>query len=103
MKIYIAAIIAFSPLEDVDRGGENSLTMAIPAMIPAENIDAAAEQCRQYALSRWPPNEGWYGHHADIMPITRDFYDKALTAYQAGILDLTSEGFDEGRSYTFQG
>ena len=102
MKIYIAAIIAFAPLEDVERSGESSITMTIPAMVPAENIDAAAEQCRQHALARWPTSEGWYGHHADIMPITRDFYEKALSAYRAGILDLTSEGFDEGRSYTFE-
>jgi hypothetical protein len=101
MKIYVAAIIAFSPIQDVDDPREHSLSMTMPALIPAENIDAAAEQCKQHAFARWKPAEGWYGHHADVMPVTKEFFDKALAAYMAGVIDLTPEGFDEGRSYTF--
>lgn len=102
MKIYIAAIIAFSPIQNVDANREDSLSMMMPALIPAENIDAAAEECKQHAFDRWKPDEGWYGHHADVMPVTKDFFDKAFAAYRAGIIDMTPEGFEDGRSYTFE-
>lgn len=101
MKLYVAAIIAFAPLQNLDDKREDSLAYTLPGLIAAEDIDTAAEQCRQRAFDRWKPEDGWYGHHAEILPITKSFVDQVLAMRLAGVLDLTPEGFEDGRSYTF--
>ena len=102
MKLYVAAIVAFSPVEDLEDGRETgitSITAALPGIVFAENIDEAAEQCRQQAFTAFKVAEGWSGHHADILPVTKEFFDQAFRMYPA--MDLTPEGFEEGQSYSF--
>jgi hypothetical protein len=92
MKLYIASILALSDLQIAGEVGmPGTLTNAIPALIPAASIDAAAERARVMAFRRWLPEEGWHTHQANIMNVTKAFYDAFIEAQQAGILDMSDE------------
>lgn len=98
MKIYIASLIAISDLiaEGDDRPA--SISMSIPALIPAQSIEAAAEQAKKFAFDKWKPEEGWHTHQATIMAVTEAFYEAASAAALAGILDMSEE---EGQTFNF--
>jgi hypothetical protein len=99
IKVYIVAMLAFSPLQDGTPGG-GTYSESIPAIIPAASMDEAAEAAKKVALDRWKVSEGWYGHQANILPVTKAFYDAAFTAYDAGIVDIPDED-EPGGSYNF--
>jgi len=83
--------MAFSLLNDTTAPGESTYVEHIPALIPAESIQAAAEAAKKQALNRWKVEEGWHSHQAAIMPVTKDFYDAAFNAHRAGVVDVSDE------------
>lgn len=97
MKIYAISILAFSPLHDADTKTENTYVEQIPAIVPAESIAHAARNARDYAYQRWNPNDGWYGHQATVMSVTKEFYEAAGRALNDGLIDWTP---DEGQCFT---
>jgi hypothetical protein len=90
LKVYIASIVAFSPIA-VEGLEPTSLTMHIPALVPARSMTEASERCREQALARWPVSEGWHGHQAAIIPVTPKFYKHAFDAHSAGVVDLSED------------
>jgi hypothetical protein len=90
MRVYTIAAFAMSPLADGTPDGGTYME-AFPCLIPAESIQDAAAQVRAVAMDRWKPDEGWYGHQAEILPVTKAFYDAAFEAARAGIIDLEEE------------
>ncbi len=104
MRIYAVALMAMSDLQDAN--GSQSVSTAsilpnelpmgtlvecLPALIPAESMQAVVDNCRVRALDRWKPDEGWHSHQANIMSVTQAFYDAAFKAYDSGILDMSDE------------
>jgi hypothetical protein len=92
VKLYIASLLAFSDMQiasEPDMPG--FITNSGPALIPAESIQEAAAAARKHALERWKPEEGWHSHQANIMVVTKPFYDAFCAAYNAGILDMSDE------------
>lgn len=92
--------MAFSSLHDTSVAGESTYVEHLPALVPAASIKDAAENARAFALDRWKMNEGWYGHQAAIMPVTRDFYEAAFNAHRAGVVDMSDEG-EQGETFQF--
>lgn len=91
MKIYIASIITFSMVDDAIDSDTKCISMSIPAFIPADTVQAAAEVAKAHAFERWPPTEGWYGHQANVMVATKEIYESLLGAAEAGALDMSDE------------
>lgn len=92
--IYSVAVIAFKIRIDRRTDGEvreGSYVEQRPALIPAENIYAAAEEAKHFAFDLWPKEEGWYGHQAAIQPVTNYFMETGFEAFQAGIISLDTE------------
>jgi hypothetical protein len=88
-KIYAVALMAFSPLADVEGRGPGTLVEASPALIQAASPQELEDKCREYALTRWPKGRGWYDHQAVVTPVTQDFYRTALQAHSMGIADMS--------------
>jgi len=91
LKIYVVSILAFSPLQDTSVPGESTYAEHTASMIPAESARAAALAAREYAYERWKLGEGWYGHQAAVMAVTRAFYDAAATAQRADVVDMSED------------
>ena len=64
-----------------------SIVEALPGIQPAEAIEAAGELARARCFERWPISDGWSEHHATIVPVTKAFYEAAMAAKSAGILE----------------
>jgi hypothetical protein len=99
MNIYVVSVLAFSPI------AEGSISVGsyyehIPALIPAESIEDAAENAKNFALDKWKISEGWTGHQAAIISVTQGFYDAALSALEAGIID-DADSVSEERTFQF--
>jgi hypothetical protein len=69
-------------------------------LVPAGSIEEAAENAKNFALDKWKLSEGWFGHQASIMSVTKSFYDAAFNAKQAGIVDVDDEN-EEGQVFRF--
>ena len=98
MKIFAVAILAF--LESRDQNDEpiGTISECIPALIPAASMQAAAAPARVHAFERWKTEEGWSQHQANILPVTKTFYDAAFEAHNAGVLDMSDE---PGQTFNF--
>lgn len=83
---------------NADAKTEQTWVEHLPALVPAASINAASEQVEVFAKDRWKLSEGWYGHQAVITPVTKEFFDLALDALEAGAID---EG-DAETEQTFQ-
>ena len=90
MRIYSVSLLAFSRLDDGTATG-GTYVEQIPALIQAESIQSAGQQAGEQALNRWKVDEGWYGHQADVLPVTKAFYDAAFEAQRLGIVNLEEE------------
>lgn len=108
LKVYVISVMAFMSTEDALElsfltGAEGDISTCIeqlPGIVPASSISEAAEQTKTFALDRWKPSEGWYGHQAAILPVTKNFYEAAFTAYKAGVVDTFDET-EQGECFTF--
>ncbi len=99
MNVYVVSVMAFSPIV------EGSISVGtycehIPALIPAESIEDAAENAKNFALDKWKISEGWTGHQAGIKSVTKEFYDAALDALEAGKID-DADSVSEERTFQF--
>jgi hypothetical protein len=90
VKIYAVSVLAMSQLHELaPRGG--SYIEHRPALVPASSIDEAAEAAKEFAFQVWPVGDNWYGHQAAIQPVTKEFFDIALRARDAGAIDLMTD------------
>ncbi len=96
MKIYAASLIGTKPTSGSVI--ETTLVFSLPALIPAESMQEAAERCRQHCLERWKPEDGFHTWQAALMPVTEAFYDAAFQAHNDGILDMADE---PGQTFNF--
>lgn len=101
MKAYIISLIAFSDITDAGDTGLGTYVEHIPALVPAVSAKAAADSARAQALNKWPISEGWHGHQAAIMPVPKAFYEAAVKAMQAGIVDVDDES-EQGAIFQFE-
>lgn len=86
VRVYAVSVMAFSQLHPMaPRGG--TYVEHRPALVPASSIEEAAESAREFAFEVWPISETWYGHQAAIQPVTKEFFDVALRAHEAGVID----------------
>ncbi len=95
MKIFVVSVMAFSPLVDTDDPRFETWVENTAALIPAASIEEAAELAKAFAVDKWKPSEGWYGHQAAIIKVTKGFYDAAFAAEEAGIIDSYDETPEE--------
>lgn len=101
-------MMAFMAIEDALElsfltGAESDVTTYtehLPGIVPAYSMSEAAEQAKNFALERWKTSDGWYGHQACIMPVTKNFYELAFQAYNAGEIDTFDET-EQGECFTF--
>lgn len=109
LKVYAVSVMAFMSTDDAlslsfiteaMTDGEITYIEQLPALIPAYSIDEASEQSKTFALGRWKVSEGWYGHQAAIMPVTKDFYEKAINCYNEGGVDMTDDT-ETGQCFNF--
>ncbi len=100
MKIYVVSIMAFSTLINSERPEIGSFVEHIPALIPAASIEDAAEAAKNFALDKWKQSEGWSGHQAAVIKVTKKFYDAAFEADEADIVDTYDET-EEERMFQF--
>jgi hypothetical protein len=49
------------------------------------------EQAKIQSFERWKISEGWYGHQAAIIPVTKQVFELALSAFVAGAIDTMNE------------
>jgi hypothetical protein len=108
LKVYSVSVMAFMAIDDAlelsfisedQTNGEITYIEHLPALIPASTIEEAAERAKEFALNKWQPGAGWYGHQAEILPVTKDFYEAAFRAYKAGVVDTLDD--EEGKFFTF--
>ena len=101
MRIYAVAILVFSDMQDMSgtTPAGSTFSNCLPALIPAESIEAAAEAARIQAFERWKPAEGWHTHQIHVLPVTMAFYEAAFKAYDEGGIDEEPEG--EGRAFNY--
>jgi hypothetical protein len=90
LKVYCIALIAFSHLHDADTGA-GTYVENVPALVPADSIEEAAQAAREHAMTRWPPSQGWYGHQAAIEPVTAKFFEAAFRAHAAGVVEESAD------------
>jgi hypothetical protein len=109
LKIYSISVMAFKASQDVlelsfidngARGEDVTHVEQLPAIVPAHSIKEAAEQAKVFAFNRWTVEDGWYGHQACILPVTKDFYEKAFVAHEAGVVDTLDES-EPGECFSF--
>jgi len=109
MRFYVAAILVITDVQNdsgVSDSSRDSLLPkeipigsyceCIPAFIPAESMEAAADLARVYAFERWKPEDGWRGHQANILPIAEAQIDAMLGAYDLNALEV-----DDSHGLTF--
>jgi hypothetical protein len=100
-KIYIGALTAIFPSLDGAGNQTRSTFFSIPAMLPAVSVEAAAEAARAASFERWKAEDGWYGHQANIMPVTKAFLQATLNACAAGVVGDIEELSDDEPPQTF--
>jgi hypothetical protein len=100
IKVYAVSVAAFAPFSDKSTPGINTYVEHLPALIPADSIEEAAENIKAFALERWKLSEGWSGHQAAITSVTTAFFDAALNALEAGQIDEDSAIVEE-RAFQF--
>ena len=108
LRVYSISVMAFMSMDDALElsliteadTNETAYIEHVPGILPAQSIQQAAEAVKIFALERWKVSEGWYGHQACILPITKDFYEKAFEAYEAGLIDTFNEP-EPGECFTF--
>lgn len=100
LKVYAISLMAFSPLHDASASGESTYVEHLPALVPAESIEEAAEAAKRQAFDRWKVTEGWYSHQAAVMPVTKAFFDAAFGAHRAGVVDIPEED-EPGQTFQF--
>ncbi len=75
-------------------GGESqagNYSECIPAFIPAESMDKAAESARTYLFERWKPTEGWHTHQANIIALGEQQIAAIKEASAMGVIDVSEE------------
>lgn len=101
LRVYTVSILAFKPRVEVlpdNRVREASTAYQLPGLIPAEHLDAAGEAALGKAFEEWPRSEGYYGHQAAVIPVTKQFFDLADEARKAGAIE---DDVDEGPGRVF--
>jgi hypothetical protein len=93
VKFYIASLLAFSDMQFVEGGQTQpgSYSESIPAFVPAESINDAAESVRTYLFERWKTTEGWHTHQANIMVLGEQQIAVIKEASAMGVIDVSEE------------
>jgi len=93
IKFYIASLLAFSDMQFVEGGQTQpgNYSECIPAFVPAESIDDAAESARKYLFERWKPTEGWHTHQANIIALGEQQIAAITKASAMGVIDVSEE------------
>ncbi|MET0754299.1 MAG: hypothetical protein ABWZ66_13035 [Pyrinomonadaceae bacterium] len=87
MNIYVMSIMAFSLVP-----GEETKTLVehLPGIVPANSIEAAAEEAKLFALKQWKVSGGWFNHQVTIMPAAPICYAAVDAFRERGIINPDS-------------
>jgi hypothetical protein len=87
IKIYAVSLSACQKSQDLLDESKGMLYYEhAPLILTSVNIQTAADQARIIAFDNWKPQDGWFMHSADILPMTKDFVGQILGLAHQGIL-----------------
>ena len=67
----------------------------LPAIIPAQTMENAAEVVKNFSLKKWREKDGWHTHSAAIMPVTETFFNIVDAARKVDVLDFSADEPDQ--------
>lgn len=91
MRMYVASMAAYSAVIDPDNEKQDTFSQHAPALIPATDMKAAAQEAGRIILKHFPKDEGWYGHSAILTTVTKAFFESLKPWLDQGVVPDTGD------------